>query len=148
MAHFFRLLKHIAHAARTDAHKHFNEIRTGNREEGHARLTRNRPRQEGLTRARGTFQQCAFRNFTAQAAKFLWILQKINNFFQLFLGFVNTRHIVKGDIALLFGQHLRAALAKAHSAALTAALHPVHEIDPHSNEKHDRQERQEDRLEH
>ena len=41
-----------------------------------------------------------------------------------------------------------AGIDEAHSAALTAALHPVHEIDPHPNEKHDRQERQEDRLEH
>ena len=129
----FRLLKHIADAARTDTHKHLHKIRTRDREERHARFPRNGPRKKGLTRARRAFQQGPFGNFTAQSAKFLRILQKINNFFQLFFGFINARDIVKCDIALLFRQHLRAALAKAHGSAFATALHPVHEIDPHPN---------------
>ena len=70
----FRLLKHIAHAARTDAHKHFNKIRSRDREKWYARLTGNRPCKQGLTRARRAFQQCALRNFAAQTAKFLRVL--------------------------------------------------------------------------
>ena len=71
---FFRLLKHIADAARTDTHKHLHKIRTRDREERHARFPRNGPRKKGLTRARRAFQQGSFGNFTAQSAKFLRIL--------------------------------------------------------------------------
>ena len=43
---------------------------------------------------------------------------------------------------MLFGQELGLGLAKAHSAALTAALHAVHEEDPHPDQQDERQKRQ------
>ena len=41
------LIEQIAHAARAHAHEHFNEFRTGNGEEGHARFTRDSLCQAG-----------------------------------------------------------------------------------------------------
>ncbi len=58
------------------------------------------------------------------------IFQEFNDFFKLFLGFVDTGDIVKGHFALLFGQHLGFRLAEAHRAAFAATLHAVHEEHP------------------
>ena len=46
---FLRLLEHVAHAACAHADKHLDKVRAGNGEERHARLARNRARQQRLT---------------------------------------------------------------------------------------------------
>ena len=45
---------------------------------------------------------------------------------------------------MLFGQQFRAAFAKTHSATAPATLHPVHEIDPHTNQQNKGQPRGDD----
>ncbi len=46
-----RLLEHVSDAARADADEHLDEIRTGDREERHVCLTRDRACEQRLTRA-------------------------------------------------------------------------------------------------
>ena len=127
---FLGLFEHVAHPACTDTHEHFDEIRTRDGKEGHARLARNCTREQGFTGAGRADQQRAFGDLAAKAAEFLRITQEFDDLFQLFLGFVDAGHVVKGHAAMLFGQHFRARLAKAHGPAFATARHPVHEEDP------------------
>ena len=48
---------------------------------------------------------------------------------------------------MLFGQHLGLGFAKAHRAATATALHPVHEVDPDTDQQQERQKRNQERLE-
>ena len=118
-----------------DTHKHFNKVRARDGEERHTRLARNRTRQQRFTRTRRANKQCTFGDFAAKAAEFLRVAQEFNDLFQLFLGFINARHVVKRHAAMLFGQHLGLGFAKAHGPAFAAALHPVHEINPDTDQQ-------------
>src|SRR3546814_9181606 len=46
------LFEHVAHTRRTDTDEHLDEVRARNGEEGHARLTRDRAREQRLAGAR------------------------------------------------------------------------------------------------
>ena len=142
---FLGLLKHVAHPRGTNTHKHFNKIRAGNSKERHTRLTGNRAGQQGFAGARRANQQRPFGDFATQAAEFLRVLQKLDNLFQLFFGLVNARHVREGHLAGAFCQHFGAGFAKAHRPALTAALHAVHEINPHTDQQYKRQKADQDR---
>ena len=48
---------------------------------------------------------------------------------------------------MLFGQHLGLGFAKAHGPAFAAALHAVHEVNPHADQQRDRQKRHQEGLE-
>ena len=129
------MFEHIAHTACADAHEHLDKVRTRYRKKRHPRLTRNGAGQQGLTRTRRAHEQSPFGNLATKAREFLRVAQEFDNLFQLFLGLVDASHIVKRHAALLFGQKLRAAFAKAHGPTTPAALHPVHEKDPHTNQQ-------------
>src|SRR2546421_620845 len=53
------LLEQVAHAGGADADEHLDEVRTGDGEERHARLARDRSREKGLAGARRSHQQDA-----------------------------------------------------------------------------------------
>src|SRR5580704_13224608 len=88
------LFKQIPHAARAHAHKHFHEVRARNGEERNVRLSRNRASQQSLACSRRPDQQNALRNASAKLLEFLRIFQKLDNFLQLFLGFIGSRNIL------------------------------------------------------
>ena len=75
------------------------------------------------------------------------IAQEFDDFFQFFLGFVNACNVVKGHAAMFFGQQLGFGFAETHRATSASALHPVHEIDPDTNQQKERQQAQQERLE-
>ena len=79
---FLSLRKHVTNTRRTDADKHFDEIRTRNREKRYICLAGYRFGQQGLSGTRRTDQQNAFRNFAAQSLKLGRVFQKVNNLFQ------------------------------------------------------------------
>ena len=118
----FRLFEHVADAAGADADKHFDEVRTRDGEEGDACLTRDRAGQQRLAGAGRTDEQCALRNLAAEFREFGRVAQELDDFFQLFAGFVDPRDIVERDAALLFGEHLCARLAEAHRARTIVLL--------------------------
>ena len=143
---FLGLLKHVAHTACTHTHKHLNEVRAGDGEEGHARFARNGARQKGFTGTGRAHKQCAFGDFAAQTGEFLRIAQELYDLFELFLGFINASDIIKGHAALLFGEHLGFGFAKAHCAAFATALHAVHEIDPDADQQEEWQQADQEGL--
>ena len=144
---FLGLFEHVAHTAGTDTHEHFHEVGPRDGEEGHTRLARDGARQQRLTGTRRAHQQRAFGDFAAKTAEFLRVAQEFDDLFQFFLGLVDAGHVVKGHAAMLFGQQLGLGLAKAHGATFATTLHPVHEIDPDTDQQQEGKKRQDEGLE-
>ncbi len=121
--------EHVPHARGAHAHEHLLEVATGNREEGHPRLARDRTRQKRLARAGRTDEQHAFRNPRADLAEFLGLFQELHDFLHFALGLVHARHVGERDALalLLAGEHLGARLAHAENAAARAPGAPPHE---------------------
>ncbi len=122
----FALLEQVAYPRSADTHKHFHEIRTGNREKRNVRLAGNCARQQGFACARRPHQQDALGNAAAQRLELLRLAKELNDLLELFLGLVHTGHILKGDLFLLHRKQPRPALAE-RQRLVPARLHlPQH----------------------
>src|SRR5262245_55054560 len=119
------LLEQVAHAARTHADEHLDEIRTRDGKEWNTGLAGDGARQKGLTGSRRSNQQHALRNATAQLLEFLRLAQKLDDLLQFLLGFLDTRHVLERDLFLLRGMQPGAALTEAQRF-VPAALHLAH----------------------
>ncbi len=139
----FRLLEHVANTARTDTDEHLDEIRARDGEERHLGFARDRLGQQGLTGPGRTDHQNTARNTAAQALELTRIAQELDEFMNLFLGFITASDIGKGSLDLVFGKQACLALAEAHRAALAsgAALHLPHEEHEHGNDHQNREAR-------
>ena len=67
------------------------------------------------------------------------ILQKVDDFLQLFARLVDSGDIVEGHPALFCHQKLGARLAKAHRTAPGTVLHLAHDENPDADHQHERQ---------
>ena len=133
-----RLLKHVTNAGRTYAYKHLDEVGARNREERHFSLARDRFGEQRLASPRRSHQQHTAWNSTSQLLKLLRILQKVDQLLDFFLGFIAARDVGKGRRVVSVVKHASFALAKTESAALAAALHLAHEIDPYAYQQQNR----------
>src|SRR3989344_1402110 len=118
---FFHHLKKISHSGRPHADKHLDEFRTREMEEGHACLSRHRPRQKSFAGPGRSHQENAPRDARADVKKLLGASQKINDFNQLLLGFFGAGHILE-EHALLQVVGLDYASAR---LAEGKSLHPA-----------------------
>ena len=119
---FLGLLKQIAHTASADTHKHLDEFRAGNREEGNACFTSNSFGQQGFAGARRAHQQNAFGDLGANSGEAVGILEEVDDLGELELGAFDAGDIFKGHLGLGFHLDPRFALAKAHGRVATTAL--------------------------
>ena len=140
------LLEHVAHAAGADADEHFDEVGAGNGEERHVRLAGDGARQQRLAGAGRADQQHAARNAPAEPLEFCRIAQEFDDLLQIELGLVDAGHVLEGDAAMRFGQQLGAALAEAERLA-AGALHLARQENPHADQRHERQPRDQQRHE-
>ena len=99
----FALHKQVAHARCADADEHLDEVRAGDRKEGHTGFTRDRTRQQRLAGSRRSYQQHSLRDTAAQLGEALWIAEELDNFLQFVFGLVNTGYIGKGNFMRIFG---------------------------------------------
>ena len=134
---FLALFKEIAHAACAHANKHFDEVRTRNREERNVGLTGDCARQQSLARARRSHQQHALGNSPPELLKLLRIFQELNNFLQLFLGLVRSGDILERGLLLLRGEQPCAGLAKTQ-CLVSARLHLPHQEQAEAHQKNQR----------
>ena len=135
------LLEQIADAARTDADEHLDEVRTGDGEERDIGLAGDRAGQQSFAGSRRSDEQHALGDAPAQLLEFLRLAQELDNLLQLFLGFVDTGHILKRDLLLLHREQPGAALAE-RQRLIAAALHlPDHE-EPQQGDQNQRGELQ------
>ena len=138
------LLEHVAHARRTDADEHFDEIGAGNREKRHFGLAGNCAGQQRLARAGRTDHEHAFGDLAAELLKLARILQEVDDFDDLLLGLLDARHVREGDVDLVLAQEACATLAERHGAAAPGCpLHLAHEIGPETDQDQDRERRDE-----
>ena len=144
---FLGLFEHVAHTTGTHTNEHLDEVGTRDGKERHTRFAGNRPRQQGLTGTGRALKQRAFGDLAAQTAELLRVAQEFDDLFQLFLRLVDARHVVKRHTTVFFGQHLGLGLAEPHRPAFATALHAVHEIDPHTDQQKDGQQRHQEGLE-
>ena len=135
-----RLLEQIAHAACTDADKHFHEIGAGNGEERNTRLARDGLGQQRLAGARRADQQRALRQLRADGCVLLRVMQEIDDLDERFLGLVLTGDVGKRDAGGLFHIDLGLALADAADAAAHALGHAAHEKAEQRVHDNDRQQ--------
>src|SRR5690606_2054961 len=133
------VLEHIANTRRTHTDEHLNEIRARDAEERHLGFTGYRLRKQGLTGSRRTNQQHAAGDAPAQPLKLGGIAQEVDQFGDIFLGFVAPGYISERDVIGAFIQHAGARFAEAERAALATALHLAHEEDPDADQQQHRE---------
>jgi hypothetical protein len=124
-----RLLEQVADTGRADADDHLDELGRAEAEERDARLSRNRPREEGLAGARRADQQHALRHGPAESLVLGRMLQEVDDLGQLVLGLVYAGDVVEGDGRLRLAVALGAALAEPEQPAPARRRRPPTE--PH-----------------
>src|SRR5262245_31359870 len=96
----FALFKQIADAAGAYAHKHLDEVGTGDGEEGDVSLSGDGASQQGFAGTWRSDQQDALRNAPAELLKLLRVLEELDDFLELFFGFVGARDVFEGHFLL------------------------------------------------
>src|ERR1051325_6115288 len=98
---FLSLFKHVAHTRGAHANEHLHKIRSADGEEWHICFSRDRAREQGFTSARRTDEQNAFWNSPAQFLKFFWVAQKLDEFLDFVLSFLDARDVFEGDLVFV-----------------------------------------------
>ena len=135
---FLGLFEQIAYAGSPDAHEHLYEIGPGKRKERYARLPGHRLRQQRFARARRPYKQHALGEFAPQLDEFFGIRQEIGDFRDLFLGFVQARHVLERQLLLPHGVE-KHGLVLADAERLGPRIHAANQKNP---QKHNQQERE------
>ena len=141
-----RLLEQVADAGGADADEHLDEVRAGDREERHPRLTGDRAGEQGLAGAGRAVEQHALRDAGAQRLELLRVLEELLDLVELLDGLVDPGDVAEGDLGRVDRHPLGARLAEAHHPR-AAALHLVHQEDPEAEEEEERQDVGEQREE-
>ena len=85
------LLEQVADARGADADEHLDEVGAGDGEERHARLARDRAREQRLAGARRAHEQHALRDAAAEARELLRVLEEGDDLLELVLRLVDAR---------------------------------------------------------
>src|SRR5215813_8275672 len=120
------LLEKIADTAGAHTYKHLDEVRTGDREEGDVGFAGDGASEQSLACAWRAYEENALGNASAELLELLRVLKELDNFLELFLGFVGTGDVLEGNFLLLGGEETSAGLAETESF-ITASLHLAHQ---------------------
>ena len=112
-----RLLEQVSHARRADADEHFDELRAGDGEERHARLAGHRAREHRFPGPGRADQQHALGHASAEATIVLRAFEEADNLLQFLLGFIDTGHVVEGQLGIGLDIDLGFALADGEEPA-------------------------------
>ena len=137
------LLEQVPHPAGADADEHLDEVRSRDREERHAGLARDGPRQQGLARTGRPEQQHALRDLRPHGLEPQRVLEEVADLLQLFDGFVRAGDVRERDLGFVLRHLSRLGLAELQEA--TAALHVRQEVQEHTDQQHDRQQLEQQR---
>src|SRR3990172_13070806 len=124
-----RLVEQVAHTRGADTHEHLDELGAADREERHAGLAGHRLREQRLSSTGGPYQKDALGNASTQRGELLGVLQKLNNFLQLFLGLVHASHVQERDARPRAAEHTGAALAEVERLVVRSLSLPQEEED-------------------
>ena len=115
------ILKEVTNPGSAHAHKHFHEIRSGNRKKRNTCFSSHSFSQQCFTGSRRSHQKHTLGNSGSYLSIFLRFLQKIYDFHQIFFFFIKTSHILEGHLLILVCGHLCTTLAKVHHLGIAAA---------------------------
>src|SRR5262249_1276357 len=113
---FLALFEHVAHARRPDADKHFDKVRTADREKWDVGFTGDGAGQQSFAGARRSNHQDGFRNAATQFLKFLRVAQKFDQFLDFILRFFDAGDVLERDLVFVTGEHARLRFAEVESA--------------------------------
>ena len=137
---FAALFEHVADARCADTDEHFDEVRAGDREERDIRLTGDGAGEQGFAGAGRADHQDALRNRAAEFLELAGVAEEIDDFKQLFLGFLDAGDVFEGDLIAVHREQAGLALAEGHRAA-ASGFHLLAEEE--KQDADDQQERQE-----
>ncbi len=123
------LLEKVANAAGAHANEHLDEIRAGNREKRNVRFAGNRAGKQSFAGSRRPDEQYALRNAATELLEFLRIFQEVDNFVELFFGFVNSSNIFECRLLLLRRKQTGARFSETQRF-IPAGLHLLHHENP------------------
>ena len=132
----FSLNKKIPHPGSPQADEHFYKFRSTQAEKGDTTLPRHRFGKQGFPRPGRPHEKNTLGDFSPQFGKSSRFLQKIDNFNQFLLCFINAGNIIEGHVQFIF--HINACLVfpEGHEARLLSA-HPFHHEIPDADEDKD-----------
>ena len=92
-----RVLEQAAHARGADAGVHLDEVGAAGEDERHARLTRDRAREQRLAGSGRADEQHALRDPSADRGEALGLPQEVDDLLDLVLRLVDAGDVLEGD---------------------------------------------------
>ena len=133
------LLEQVADAACAHADEHLDEVGAGDAEERHVGFAGHGAGQQGLAGSGRPDQQHALGNASAELLELLRLAQELDDFLELFLGFIHAGHVFERDLLLLHGEQAGAALAE-RQRLVAAGLHLADHDEPQRAEQDEGQQ--------
>ena len=106
------LIEQIPYTRGANTYKHLHEFGAADREERHARLAGDRLGEKCLACPWRPDEEYTLRNPGAERRELLRVLQELDHFLQLFLGFIYARNVEERHAWARTAEHSGAALAK------------------------------------
>ena len=119
---FLGLGEQVSHAAGTDADKHLDEVRAGDRVKRHIRFAGHRTGEQGLSGTGRAVEQHSLGDARSDREELGRILEEVLDLLELFDGLVGARNIRERDLWAFLGDELRLGLAELHDLG-ASALH-------------------------
>src|SRR5690606_1476355 len=135
------LLEQVTDPGGTDTDEHLDEVGTGARVEGDARLARDGPREQGLARAGRTVEQHALGNLGADGLELRRLLQELLDLVEFLHGLLGARDVGERRLRGVLGDELRLGLAEVHDTG-AATLHLIHQEQENDHDQDEGQQRQ------
>ncbi len=142
------LFEQVTNTGCADTDEHLDEVRTGDGEERHPRLTGDGPREQRLTCAGRTVEQHALGDLGAERLVAGRVLQEVLDLVQFLDGLVGAGDVGEGGLGHVLGQLLGLGSAEVHHATTAAALHAAHHEEEQTEQDDHRQQEHQDRPQH
>ena len=140
------LLEQVADAAGADADEHLDEVRAGDRVEGHGGLAGDGAGQQGLAGAGRAVEQDALGDLGADGLELRGLLEELLDLAELLDRLFTAGDVGERRLRHVLGDQLGLGLGELHDAA-AAALGLVHQEDEEQHDQRERQQGHEQRAE-
>ena len=120
------LLEQVTDSGGTDTDEHLDEVGTGDRVEGHARLARDGAREQRLAGTGRAVEQHALGDLGADGLELRRLLEELLDLVELLDGLVRARDVGERRLRGVLGDELRLGLPEVHDPG-AAALHLIHQ---------------------
>ena len=134
------LVEQVADPAGADADEHLDEVRAGDRVEGHAGLAGDRAREQRLAGAGRAVEQHALGDLRADGLELGGLLEELLDLAELLDRLLAPGDVGERRLRHVLGDQLGLGLGELHDPA-AAALHLVHEEEEQQDDEDEHEER-------